>query len=112
MAQVLAASFGPDSLFQVMFPHQDEYPEDLVTAFRRTLKVSWWDYSKVLMVSYEQDGPSNPEKALVTTRNSHEEVITGFVEWQRAGVGWESVWNISAWDPRECLHCLRGLVSD
>lgn len=84
MARVLAASFGSDKLFQVMFPHQDEYPEDLVTTFRRSLREAWWDYSKVLMVSHE------------------EEKITGVAEWQRVGLGWEHVWSVLGWwDPRE-----------
>lgn len=106
MARVLAASFGPDNLFQIMFPHQDEYPEDLVTAFRRSLRVSWWDYSKVLLVSY-QDVKDNVEalddehRLLLTKRNGHNEIVTGFIEWQRVGLGWEHVWNaLGWWDPR------------
>ena len=99
MARVLAASFGPDKLFQIMFPYQDEYPEDLVTAFRRSIRVAWWDYSKVLMVSYEEQDTADEYS---TSRNGKKEVITGMIEWQRAGLGWESVWNIfGSWDPRK-----------
>jgi len=105
MAQVLTASFGPDRLFQIMFPHQDAYPEDFVTAFRRKLLESWWDYSKVLMVSYETqtskvEDLDDVKRALVTTRGGEKEVITGMIEWQRAGLGWEHVWNLWGWwDP-------------
>ena len=107
MARVLAASFGPDKLFQVMFPHQDQYPDDLVKAFRRGLEVDWWDYSKVLMVSYEtqslEDRDADDERqGLTTTRNNQNEVITGMIEWQRVGLGWEHVWNVLGWwDPRK-----------
>ena len=110
MAQVLGASFGPDKLFQIMFPHQDEYPEDLVTAFRRSLRASWWDYSKVLMVSYETrvsevETFDDTKQSLIITRNGQKEVITGIIEWQRAGLGWERVWNVLGWwDPsKSCI---------
>ena len=109
MAQVLAASFGPDQLFRIMFPHQDEFPEDLVTAFRRKLRESWWDYSKVLMVSYETQtsNPKDPDDenhVFLTTRKGQKEVITGMVEWQRVGLGWEHVWNLWGWwDPSKWL---------
>jgi len=105
MAQVLAASFGPDKLFQIMFPYQDEFPGDLVTAFRRKLRESWWDFSKVLMVSYEiqtsnAEDPDAENHRLVITRKVQKEVITGMVEWQRVGLGWEHVWNLWGWwDP-------------
>lgn len=108
MAQVLGASFGPDRLFQVMFPHQDEYPEDLVTAFRRSLRRAWWDYSKILMVSYEtpsSEPTDDDTRAITTTRNGQKEVITGMIEWQRVGLGWEHVWNLWGWwDPRESRY--------
>jgi len=105
MAQVLTASFGPDKLFQIMFPHQDIYSEDFVTAFRRKLREGWWDYSKVLMVSYETqtsrvEDLDDEKRALVTTRGGEKEVITGMIEWQRVGLGWEHVWNLWGWwDP-------------
>lgn len=107
MARVLAASFGPDGLFQIMFPHQDEHPEDLVTAFRRSLRVAWWDYSKVLMLSYENakddvETLDDEYHQLLTKRNGQNEIVTGFVEWQRVGLGWEHVWNVLGWwDPRK-----------
>lgn len=107
MARVLAASFGPDKLFQVMFPYQHQYPDDLVKAFRRGLEADWWDYSKVLMVSYEvqslEDEDANNERQdLTMRRNNQKEVITGMIEWQRVGLGWEHVWNVLGWwDPRK-----------
>lgn len=110
MAHVLAASFGPDKLFQVMFPYQDRYPDDLVKAFRRGLEVDWWDYSKVLMVSYEVQSPAGRDaederRGLITRRNNRNEVITGMGEWQRVGLGWEHVWNVLGWwDPRKLLE--------
>ncbi|RMZ82265.1 hypothetical protein DV738_g1846, partial [Chaetothyriales sp. CBS 135597] len=55
MAQVLAASFGPDRLYQVMFPRMDEYWSDYEGAIREYLWVSWYDYRKVLTVSYTEE---------------------------------------------------------
>lgn len=107
MAQVMAASFGPDKLFQIMFPNQNEFPSDFVQAFRRSLSVDWWDYSKVLMVSYEissekSDDSNTIDQTLATRRSGQTEVITGMIEWQRIGVGWEHVWNVLGWwDPRK-----------
>lgn len=108
MARVLAASFGPDELFQILFPYQDQYPEDLVTALRRSLRASYWDYSKCLMVSYEERPASgisnleNYEQRIAVHRGGQLEVITGLCEWERFGLGWESVWNLWGWwDPSE-----------
>lgn len=105
MARVKAASFSPDRLFEVIFRHKDEYPDDMVTAFRRSIRVSWWDYSKVLMVSYEEIKADEIEPQthdLTITRHGRREVITGMSEWQRVGLGWNSVWNIWGWwDPRK-----------
>lgn len=112
MARVLAASFGPDQLFRTMFPHQDSFPEDLVTTFRRKLRESWWDYSKVLMVSYEPASldvtdPGDEKHGLITTRHNQKEIITGVAEWQRVGLGWERVWNLWGWwDPSKSQHVL------
>ena len=52
LAEILAASFGPDKLFQVTFPFQNEHPEYLVRAFRQKLIESWWSNRKVVMCSY------------------------------------------------------------
>lgn len=120
MARVLAASFGPDKLFQVMFPYQNQYPGDLIKAFRRGLEVDWWDYSKVLMVSYEiqslaHEDADEERQGLIRSRNSQNEVITGMAEWQRVGLGWEYVWNVLGWwDPRKSpghLHPIPSVVS-
>lgn len=61
------------------------------------------------MVSYEPCQPEiedvNDEKrGLLTTRNGQKEIITGMVEWQRVGLGWEHVWNLWGWwDPSESM---------
>lgn len=107
MARVLAASFGPDQLFQIMFPHQNDYPDDFIKAFRRGMRVDWWDYSKALMISYETptcdvDDLDEERRELVTRRDGRDEIITGFAEWQRIGLGYEHVWNVLGWwDPRK-----------
>lgn len=105
MARVIAPSFGPDKLFQVLFPKLDEYPEDFVTFWRRSLRASWWGYSKVFMISYEvvTSDVSNldaEQQALVTTRNNQREILTGVSEWSRVGLGWERYWGVLGWwDP-------------
>ena len=111
MSTVLAASFGPDKLFQVMFPNQKQYPEDFVDAFRTRLRESWWDYSRVLMVSYTTIASNNNTAPPSETNNAvtEAEVITGMAEWERVGTGWEKVWNAwGRWDPRHLIkHFIR-----
>ena len=92
MSKVLAASFGPDKLFQVMFPHQIAYESDFVDAFQTRLTENWWDYTRVQMVSY------------TAVPSASMEVITGVAEWQLVGLGCERVWNTWGWwDPRKYL---------
>ena len=96
MAQVLAASFRPDKMFQVMFPHQDQYPDDYVDGFRTRLCESYWDYSNVLLVSYT-----------AVKGDSRGELITGAAVWERVGLGREAVWGAWAWlDPRKSRYHL------
>lgn len=106
MAYVLAKSFGPDLAFQIMFPNQKEYPEDLVTCFRRGMSAAWWDYSKVMLVSYQETSAAaledldEDQRRIVVYRNGKPEIITGLCEWKRIGLGWESVWRVLGWwDP-------------
>ncbi|RMZ88722.1 hypothetical protein DV736_g4055, partial [Chaetothyriales sp. CBS 134916] len=107
MAQVVAASFGPDPLFQVIFPHQHEYWSDFERAIRDNLWLAWYDYRKVLMVSYSDsdddhgDAANDEETALLRPPTSTRERITGVAEWERIGRGWEWVHGAwAAWDPR------------
>jgi hypothetical protein len=111
MATVLAASFGPDRLFQVFFPYQNEHPQAFVQALEEALWLSWYDYRKVLMVSYhdastqaqQQQDQVGERTPLVkgTSKSSTSQVLTGVAEWERAGAGWESLYGIwGRWDPR------------
>jgi len=113
MATILAASFAPDRLFQVIFPRQQQYPEAFIQACRESLWLSWYDYKKVLMVSYEasdkgqqqesgeRDAP--PSKGISNVKGK--EVLTGIAEWERVGKGWENVYGVWGWwDPRK--NCL------
>lgn len=114
MAAIMAASFGPDPLFQVMFPHQSQYPEAFVQAFEEYLWLSWYDYKRCLLVSYHEtstdvdqghqlgeteDGrrggeaePLLPPKTRSIARKN--EVLTGVAELERVGSGWEHVYGI------------------
>ncbi len=122
MAQVIAAAFAPDRLFQVMFPHQPEHPEDFVQALRENLWLAWYDYKKLLMISYVVDVPNHEgqeepsslprEDALVPllskkqsgAKGAAKEIITGVAEWESVGKGWENVHGaLGWWDPRMYL---------
>ncbi|KIW89880.1 uncharacterized protein Z519_09309 [Cladophialophora bantiana CBS 173.52] len=120
MAAVLAASFGPDRLFQVMFPFQHQHPEDFERALRESLWLSWYDYRKVLMVSYEVEGDgigtasqydryADERQALIpssrptgkSTVRGEGQTITGIAEWERAGERSFRVHGLwGRWDPR------------
>ncbi|RMZ85427.1 hypothetical protein DV737_g754, partial [Chaetothyriales sp. CBS 132003] len=122
MAQVMAASFGPDPLFQVFFPLQKKYWSDFEGAIRDNMWLAWYDYTKVLMVSYSDSDddddddsvprPSLPsseckaaavdqDTALLRPPPSKRERITGVAEWERTGRGWQWIHGAwGAWDPR------------
>ncbi|OAP56217.1 hypothetical protein AYL99_09396 [Fonsecaea erecta] len=118
MATVLAAAFGPDRLFQVLFPFQQQHPADFERALRESLWLSWYDYQKVLMVSYEtRAGEETPGEALShdealkissskpnSSVQKDGETITGIAEWERAGEGAfhiNGLWG--RWDPRRLV---------
>ncbi|KIX00817.1 uncharacterized protein Z518_09882 [Rhinocladiella mackenziei CBS 650.93] len=119
MAAIMAASFGPDPLFQVMFPHQSQYPEAFVQAFEEYLWLSWYDYKRRLLVSYQEtstdvnqgqqlgeteDVPGEAEPLLLPKAKSivrKNEVLTGVAELERVGSGWAHVYGIwEKLDPR------------
>ncbi|KIY02244.1 uncharacterized protein Z520_02382 [Fonsecaea multimorphosa CBS 102226] len=127
MATVLAAAFGPDRMFQVLFPFKQQHPADFERALRESLWLSWYDYRKVLMVSYKPntdevtriEAPSDggERQALIlgssSTANSEPsiqtdgETITGIAEWERAGEGSFHVCGLWGWwDPRRLLKPL------
>lgn len=109
MATILAASFAPDRLFQIMFPHEPEHPEAFVQAFQENIWISWYDYRQVWMVSYEasdgdQQQPAGERDTLLSKggeSGTGKEILTGIAKWERAGKGWESVYGVWGWwDPR------------
>ncbi|OQV00858.1 hypothetical protein CLAIMM_06300 [Cladophialophora immunda] len=125
MATVLAAAFGPDRLFQVMFPFQQQHPGDFERALRESLWLSLYDYRKVLMVSYESkargevcveaaSASDDERQALIlpsssTAKSSVDgnETITGMAEWERAGEGSYHVHGLWGWwDPRRLMKPL------
>ena len=115
MAKVLAASFGPDAMFQVMFPYQQQFPESFVQAMRDNLWLSWYDYRKILMVSYDTsnevqlDVPSESDALLpkIVKATAPKQRITGLAEWERVGKGWERLYGLWGWwDPRRIIKPL------
>lgn len=124
MAAVFAAAFGPDPLFQVMFPHQKKHPHAFTQAMEESLWISWYDYSKMLVVSYydppteeqqRQEQVSTERMPLLSTKQSNvnaQQVVTGVAEWKREGAGWESLYGVwGRWDPRRSSFSQRPLVA-
>ncbi|KAK5267787.1 hypothetical protein LTR99_009757 [Exophiala xenobiotica] len=113
VAAVLAASFGPDPLFQVMFPYQSQYPQAYVQALEEYLWCCWYDYSKCLFVSYYESptedqqlegGPGEEQQLLLrkmTPLVKRNQILTGVAEFERVGKGWEHVYGVwGRLDPR------------
>ncbi len=114
MASVLSAAFGPDSLFAFLFPHQDRYPQDMESAMREGLWLSYYDVKKVLMVSYEA-AEADERQPLIGKGNAHGTGggrVTGLAEWER-GVNGRGAGHVNgfwgAWDPRKFDSELEGL---
>ena len=110
MASVLAAAFGPDPMFQAIFPFQQQHPGHFERAVRDNLWLAWYDYRKVLMVSYEDkagggtriERPADEQQALIPPVEWRRQTITGMAEWERAGRGSfhiNGLWG--RWDPRK-----------
>ncbi|KAJ9611327.1 hypothetical protein H2200_004511 [Cladophialophora chaetospira] len=112
MATVLSAAFGPDSLFQHLFPYQDEYPQDMESAMRENLWLAFYDVKKVLMISYEstpkdggeEEGGGERQALIPRKGRAGEGTITGLAEWERGvngkGAGFANgFWG--QWDPRK-----------
>ena len=104
MAKIVATAFDTDSLFKVIFPFTPQYPEDFERARRENLWLSWYDYRKVMMVSYEyelkddvksqlEQGQAEELQALMSSAAERPaakrmvETITGMAVWQRSGQG-------------------------
>jgi len=113
LAEVRAASFGPDAFVQFLVPHMHEHYQDFVGLLRRRIRESWWNYAKITYVSYEivdDEGEATERNPLV--KNGHgREVITGMAEWERIGEGWEKLWNINRWDPSKYMSPRRLLLA-
>lgn len=107
-------------MFQFLFPHQKEQPEAWLRASKEYMWLAWYDYSSVLVVSYElsdedisQEGSVNDRSHLLsksTSNGARKETIAGIAQWVRVGKGWEHVHGIwGRWDPRQyipftCAH--------
>lgn len=118
MAALLAASFGPDPLLQVMFPYQSQYPQAYVQAVEEYLWCCWYDYSKRLFVSYyesptddqqDEEGPGDEQQLLLRNTRPlvrHNQVLTGVAEMERVGKGWEHIYGVwGRLDPRMFSIC-------
>lgn len=108
MATILTAAFGPDRLFQVLFPHQRQHPEAFTRALEENLWLAWYDYKKSLVVSYvahpelQVQHTSIPGEMDALLSRDKKEILTGIAEWERLGKGWEHVNGVWGWwDPRK-----------
>jgi hypothetical protein len=111
MARIFSSAFGPDPLFHVFFPHQDEYPNGIFEAGMDNFWTAWFDYRLVHVISYEisdDNEQANGERTalLPNAKNGRQkETITGMAQWERLGKGWEGVYGIWGWwDPRGKLR--------
>ena len=114
MAKVEAAAFAPDSLFKAIFPFQPQHPQDFERALREHLWLSWFDFRKVLTLSYEErvgrgedvEGHAGERQVLMpSSTKAGFRIITGMAEWERIGQGafrLNGLWGW--WDPRELLQ--------
>ncbi|OAG35842.1 hypothetical protein AYO21_09999 [Fonsecaea monophora] len=109
MAEIYAAAFSSNLMFQFLFPYIKEHPEAFVQAARENLTVAWYDFSQIFVVSYEAGKVDNGQlqdarSALLSSgapEHAGSETVTGFAQWQRVGTGWEHVHGIwGRWDPR------------
>jgi len=102
IAEVLAAGFYDEELTARMCPYREEYAEDYVAAWRRRVWQTWWDYSRIWMVSYEFEEIAVPTAGIGEKggESKSKEVLIGVAEWQRVGLGWERLWGLAGWwDP-------------
>lgn len=108
-ADIIAAAISSDELGPILFPNREQHPEAVPLAFLQYVQPSYWDYSKVMLVSY-----AKPDEAVETlgnkttrsksTRSQQGQIVTGVAIWSRVGIGWERVWNVWGWwDPRLLL---------
>ena len=101
-------------MFQFLFPHQKEHPQAWLRAAKEYMWLAWYDYSSVLVVSYELSDENidqevsledrSPLLSMSASKCERKETITGIVQWIRVGKGWEHVHSIwGRWDPRQYI---------
>lgn len=106
MAMILAEAFKEEELHAHMFPGREQWPEDYVRCWRECVWERWWDYSRVWVVAVDGDLEGSERHVRKETSDPSERIreprILGVAEWQRAGPGWERLWE--CWpvlDPRK-----------
>ena len=92
ISSIFAVGFHDEEVVgNILHPYRSQYPQDYLAYWRRKCWERWWDYSRVFVVSFEQDGKGGKE------------VLTGVAEWQKVGLGWERIWGLwGRWDPSKC----------
>jgi hypothetical protein len=96
VAAIFAAGFHDEEVVgDLLHPRRKQYPQDYVGFWRRRCRERWWQYSRVFLVSFEQEDGNG---------KGGREVLTGAAEWARVGLGWEKVWRVwGKWDPSKYI---------
>jgi hypothetical protein len=94
IAHVKAKAFWDDNLFgQLIHPHRNDHPNDVVLYWLRRLCVDFWDCHRRLFIAVGEDANGR-------------EVIVGVAQWVRLGDGGKKMeyWYL---DPRKSFssHC-------
>lgn len=93
ISSIFAAGFHDEEVVgDLLHPRRKQYPQDYLGYWLRRCRERWWQYSRVFLVSFEQEEDGKGKGG--------REVLTGAAEWMRVGLGWEKVWGLwGNWDP-------------
>lgn len=91
-ARIFAAGFHEEEVLgQLLHPYREQYPDDFVQYWKWSCRKRYWDYARVLIVSFVEKTDEDGRKR---------EVLTGVAAWNRMGPGWMKVWGLWGWwDP-------------
>lgn len=87
IVDILTKAFYNDPLNEYFFPNRQKYPDDYLLDCMYDVKIGWWKYDRVWIVSHEGS------------------IINGVVSWARRGEGVDKLWNSPWWDPGEEGRC-------
>lgn len=98
IARILADGFYDEEVLgQLLHPYRQQYPDDFVRYWKWSCRKRYWDYARVLVVSFVEEVDEDGRKR---------EILTGVAAWNRMGLGWMKVWGLWGWwDPSKHEPC-------